>query len=92
MVFLREYFAAWFKHASADPVAQEPARATGLGFVELPLSEECRRALQTQAPQRVAEILDGIDMRSSRLTSMAGFDKEDRPAGMHGACMEIGPA
>jgi hypothetical protein len=93
MIFLREYFPARSKNASAHPVAQEPARATASpGFAQLPMSEECRQALQMRPPQRVLEILNDINLVSLRLTSMAGFDKEDDRARVEAATMEIGPA
>jgi len=92
MIFLREYFAARFNKTSVQQAAQEPPRETKPEYTELPLSEECMLALQTRAPQRVLEILNGIDPMSARLTSMARLDQEVASARGQGAWMKIGPA
>jgi hypothetical protein len=92
MISLREFFSVRWKNVSAHPLTQEPAMAPGHGFAELPLSEECKHALQMRAPERVLEIMNDIDLANSRLSPLAGSGTRDHPARALRACMQIGPA
>jgi len=88
---LTKYFTTRLRKPRAHPVAVEPARAMNPGFAPLQLSEECNRALQMQPPRRVLEILNDLNLRGLRLTSMAGYEEEDERARVQGVGMEIGP-